>query len=585
MRTMLRTVLIVALLMFPGMVLPTGAATGLEPRLQPRDRGVEALGESRWEVVAEGLTNPRGLEFGPDGALYVAESGVGGAGNCLPPQDDEEEEACAGSTGAITRIAAAGAQERILTGLASFGGGGFGIGPTDVSFSADGTGWISVGLGGNEALRDLLGAQGADLGTVMRFDDGQAEVFADILAFEEAENPDDSEEPDSNPYGVLATGDAVYVVDAGGNTLLAVDDAGAVTTAAVFPQQDTPEGPRDSVPSAAVTGPDGAVYVSELAEGAGPGGARIYRHRPGEALEVYASGFTTAVDLAFGDDGSLYVLELAAELPEDEDEVPVSRIVRVAPDGQDRTVTASAGLVMPLGMAMGPDGHLYVSNYGNFFGEGAGQVLRIDPDAEPVSSAGPVADVPRAGFTDVTRANVHQPAIDCAAWWNLVVGFTGTAYGPAGTVTRGQMATMIANAIDAVGADLPAADADEFTDSAGVHESNVNRLGAAEIVRGYPDGRFRSGLPVSRAQMATFLAAAYEYVGDEIVMPDADRFTDIAGDTHRGSINKVAEAGIALGYGDNTFRPRPDVRRDQMATFLVKLLGALVDDGHIELEG
>src|ERR671932_667626 len=43
-------------------------------------------------VFATGLTNPRGLKFGPDGSLYVAEGGPGGtnstAGQCeqvIPP--------------------------------------------------------------------------------------------------------------------------------------------------------------------------------------------------------------------------------------------------------------------------------------------------------------------------------------------------------------------------------------------------------------------------------------------------------------------------------------------------------------------
>ena len=35
------------------------------------------------EVVMSGLHNPRGLAFGPDGALFVAEAGTGGTGPCV----------------------------------------------------------------------------------------------------------------------------------------------------------------------------------------------------------------------------------------------------------------------------------------------------------------------------------------------------------------------------------------------------------------------------------------------------------------------------------------------------------------------
>src|SRR6266581_1272808 len=34
------------------------------------------------KVVATGLHNPRGIKFGPDGLLYVAEAGIGGTTLC-----------------------------------------------------------------------------------------------------------------------------------------------------------------------------------------------------------------------------------------------------------------------------------------------------------------------------------------------------------------------------------------------------------------------------------------------------------------------------------------------------------------------
>ena len=51
-------------------------------------------------------------------------------------------------------------------------------------------------------------------------------------------------------------------------------------------------------------------------------------------------------------------------------------LLRVAPNGT-RTMVASEGLVAPTGLAVGPDGALYVSNYGVFAGQG--QVIRLMP--------------------------------------------------------------------------------------------------------------------------------------------------------------------------------------------------------------
>jgi sugar lactone lactonase YvrE len=75
---------------------------------------------------------------------------------------------------------------------------------------------------------------------------------------------------------------------------------------AVFPKF----GPTDRVPSDVVLGPDGASYVSTLSGVPfTPGSAAVFRVVPGSAPTTYAANLTQVTDLAFGPDGSLYVLQ------------------------------------------------------------------------------------------------------------------------------------------------------------------------------------------------------------------------------------------------------------------------------------
>jgi sugar lactone lactonase YvrE len=51
------------------------------------------------------------------------------------------------------------------------------------------------------------------------------------------------------------------------------------------------------------------------------------------------------------------------------------RIVRVDPNGTKEVIVS--GLALPTGMTYGPDGNLYVSNWGFGAGPGGGQILKI----------------------------------------------------------------------------------------------------------------------------------------------------------------------------------------------------------------
>ncbi len=343
---------------------------------------VSAAGPSV-QVVASGLDNPRGLAFGPDGALYVAEAGVGGDLAC---RQGPEGQQCFGLSGAITRISA-GSQRRVVTGLpsaadpAGFSAGG----PSDVTFRGLGNAYVPINLGADPDVRAGLPAEVQAAGWLVRANlrTGAWARWADVSAYERLANPDGGAY-DTNPYSAAGSPQGVAVADAGANALLWVTPNRHVSTLAVFPDTmvdapaflGLPAGtmiPMQAVPNSVVRGPDGAWYVGELTGFPFPvGAAKVFRVVPGHAPEVFATGFTNIIDLAFARDGSLLVLEIAANSLLSGD--PTGRLVRVAEDGTQHTLLTD-GLVAPGGVAVGPDGAAYVSNFGVFPHQG--QVLRI----------------------------------------------------------------------------------------------------------------------------------------------------------------------------------------------------------------
>jgi hypothetical protein len=147
-------------------------------------------------------------------------------------------------------------------------------------------------------------------------------------------------------------------------------------------------------------------------------------------------------------------------------------------------------------------------------------------------------------------------------------------------VTRGQMASFLASVVRASGIALPDAP-DAFADDAGsVHESNVNALAALRLVQGRADGSYGVDARVTRAQMASFLVRTTELVSGPVAPTDVDHFDDDDGDAHEQSIDAAASIGVAVGVGGRSYQPGQPVRREQMASFLVRLLDLFVESGH-----
>ena len=165
--------------------------------------------------------------------------------------------------------------------------------------------------------------------------------------------------------------------------MLRVGGRGRVSVVSVFP--NTPPEPTgmQAVPTGVVVGPDGYYYVSQLTGFPFPiGGARIFRVNPWTGKSTtYASGFTNAMDLDFGPDGTLYVLEIDHDslFPPagPSTEGALFRVPRGGGVGQRIDLPAGT-LIEPGGLAVAGRKTLVVSNHGREAGEG--QVLEVTLD-------------------------------------------------------------------------------------------------------------------------------------------------------------------------------------------------------------
>jgi glucose/arabinose dehydrogenase len=334
-------------------------------------------------VYASGLQAPRGLRFGPDGYLYVAEAGTGGSnstGTTCTQVPAPVGPYTGGSNARISKISSKGTRTTVASGFPSTQDAmGDLIGVADVVF-LDGTLYAVVAGGGCSHGNPNSPSGIAKVNRTT----GQWQLIADIGAFLKAnptkyESADDFE-PDGTLYSAIAVDGTLYTVEPNHGEVLSVSTGGVIKQVI-----DISASEGHIVPTS-IAERDGTFYVGNLnLFPIDPQWARILtisgggyqdHYVPGFDTEGYhivnsKAGFTTVVAVDIGPDGLLYALELsdAAGNPAPGN----GKVVRVKRDGDLEEVVT--GLVVPTGMTFGPDNALYVSNYGA--APTGGQILRI----------------------------------------------------------------------------------------------------------------------------------------------------------------------------------------------------------------
>jgi len=330
-----------------------------------------------YTVLAGGLANPRGLTFAPGGRLYVAQAGHGGY------------------TGKISEIQDPASQNPsvrdVVTGLLSIPGENPGEFVGVDGIAAFGNGNMAAIIGESE-----LGGEPAPAGHLLQFNtSGQWRDLANVgnfnYAWSEAHQylaPNDFNPGDSNPYGVLAVPGGVYVADAGTNTLNFVKANGDISILAYFPNNAI----ADATPTCIAQGPDNALYVGTLALVDSivtqKPRATVYRVDPTQAnpddlntiltlAQPWATGLWPITGCAFGPDGRFYASQFFTRFQPGPGGPPFhdGDVVKIDFASGTRTSLTGRTLDMPGGVAVGPDGAVYVTNHTAFLP--TGEVLRL----------------------------------------------------------------------------------------------------------------------------------------------------------------------------------------------------------------
>jgi uncharacterized repeat protein (TIGR02543 family) len=165
------------------------------------------------------------------------------------------------------------------------------------------------------------------------------------------------------------------------------------------------------------------------------------------------------------------------------------------------------------------------------------------------------------------------PELNIVDHIQYIQGYPDNTVRPEGLITREEVAAVFYRLLTDSYRESIWTQQEDFPD---VNENrwslrHIATLANGGIIEGYPDGSFRPGSFITRAELAT-IASKF----DNLSPFESNSFSDIEGHWANRYINSASQKGWVTGYPDGTFKPNQYITRAEFVTLVNNVLGRRV---------
>lgn len=174
------------------------------------------------------------------------------------------------------------------------------------------------------------------------------------------------------------------------------------------------------------------------------------------------------------------------------------------------------------------------------------------------------------------------PALNRRDHYAYIIGYPDGNVHPQGNITRAEVATIFFRLLRDPVRTQYWSQTNSYSDVAGDkwYNNAISTLSNMGIICGYPDGTFRPGAPITRAELTKIAAS---FFADPRVAREYDgRFSDVKGsEWYIAYLMKAIEEALIYGYPDGTFGPNRPITRAETCAIVNRTLGRKPNKDHL----